>query len=106
MTFLLENSQHDDQDWHAMGLPDHSPFAILQQIRQAPFVKPEKRIYTAAEKKQKQRERNRIFMAKKRLQEKATRVNLFSDSGTANQRRADNDKSRAIQASSNRYRTA
>lgn len=93
-------------DFAAMGLENHSPFAILQQIKQAPFVKPEKRILTPTEKKLKQRERNRIFMQGVRLMEKATRVNLFSDSGTANQRRSDNDKSRAIQASSNRYRTA
>ena len=83
-------------DWQALGLQDHSPFAILQQIRQAPFVNPENRTLTAAEKQSKKRETNRIHMQGVRLKEKALRVNLFSDSGTAKQYRAAREKNRGI----------
>jgi len=91
-------------DFAALGLANHSPFAILKGKHSIPDVP--NRPLSSIEKKKKQRESKRISMARTRLKEKALRVNLFSDSGTAKQHQADKDKSREIQASSNRYRTA
>ena len=86
-----------------------NPWVVAVAVAKTPFDRSYSTRFKSVSAYENHKASARAYDKRKRdeatMKRNALRVNLFSDVGTAKQKQASDDKSRAIQASSYRYRT-